>query len=209
MRRQTPILNRVRVKGGIVPQMRATVRLIGDAIILGSRYLPIRNRAAALATLAAPKDYLGQVKSVYRGFLKHWRYVRDPFGRELVHRNPYQVFHLIMGGKSSDPGVGFGRGAGDCDDATIAIGAQLASIGFPVRIATIAPMGIPAGPTMSHVFPQANIPGLGWVTVDPVVYPAHGFGYTPPHSRLATWDLTGRLLAQSGNVKGLGGIDEY
>lgn len=183
--------------------MKATIKLIGDAIVLGSRYLPIRNRAAALATTASPKDYLGQVKAIYAGFLQNWRYVRDPFGRELVHRNPRQVFRMIMGGRSNDPGVGMGKGAGDCDDATIAIGAQLASIGFPVRIATIAPVGQQAGPTMSHVFCQANIPGLGWVTVDPVVHPRHGFGYTPPHSRMVTWDLTGQLLGMKGNVRGL------
>ena len=203
--RNIPRLDRVAVRGGIVPQMRLTIKLIGDAIVDSSRYLPIRNRAAALATTASPKDYLGQVKAVYGGFLRHWRYVRDPFGRELVHRSPKQVFELVMGGSSDSPGVGLGRGAGDCDDATIAIGAQLASIGFPVRIATIAPEGMPSGPTMSHVFAQANIPGLGWVTVDPVVHPAHGFGYTPPHSRLVTWDLTGQLLGQSGNVQDLDG----
>lgn len=185
--------------------MRRTIDLIGEAIVSSSRYLPIRNRAAALASTAPPKNYLGQVKAIFDDFVRRWRYVRDPYGRELVTRSPRQVFELVMGGRSASPGAGLGRGVGDCDDAAIAIGGQLAAIGFPVRIATIAPQGIPPGRTMSHVFVQTQVPGLGWISVDPVVYPKHGLGYTPPHSRLVTWDLTGRLLSQHGNAHGLSG----
>ena len=153
-----PRLSSVFVRGGALPTMRKTIKLIGQSIVDGSRDLSIRNRAASLASLAPPKDYLSQVKHVFQGFLKNWRYVRDPFGRELIHRSPKQIFELVMGGSSDSPGVGFGKGAGDCDDATIAMGAQLASIGFPVRIATIAPRGAPPGPLMTHVFAQANVP---------------------------------------------------
>ncbi len=185
--------------------MKKTIAIIGDAIVQGSRYLPIRNRAAALATTAAPKDYLGQAKAIFDDFVKRWKYVKDPFGRELVTKSPEQVYKLVMGGRSTDPGVGLGLGAGDCDDAAIAIGAQLAAIGFPVRLCVSAPLGAPPGALMSHVFVQGSIPGHGWVTVDPVVYPRHGFGYTSPHSRLACYDLTGKLLKTSGNVRGLAG----
>jgi hypothetical protein len=188
--------------------MRATLGIIGKAIVDGSRYLPIRNRAAALATLAPPKDYMGQLRAIFGDFIRRWRYVKDPYGRELVETSPQAVFHLVMGGRSQDPGVGFGKGASDCDGAAVAMGAQLASIGFPVRVATIAPQGMPAGPMMSHVFVQAQVPGRGWVTVDPVVHPKRGLGYTPPHSRLAVWDLRGQLMDQSGNARGLGEMIE-
>lgn len=203
-----PKLQKINIPGGGYSQMKGTLKIIGDAIVDGSRYLPIRNRAAALATTALPKDYMGQVGAIFADFVKRWRYVRDPYGRELVHRSPKQVFELVMGGRSDSPGVGFGKGAGDCDDATVAIGAQLASIGFPVRIATIAPLGAPPGRMMSHVFIQTKVPGIGWVTVDPVVFPKHGLGYTPPHSRIATWDLTGQLLDQQGNGRGLSGMED-
>lgn len=203
-----PKLQKIQIPGGGFDQMKGTLKIIGDAIVDGSRYLPIRNRAAALATTARPKDYMGQVGAIFADFVQRWRYVRDPLGRELVHRSPKQVFELVMGGRSDSPAVGFGRGAGDCDDATVAIGAQLASIGFPVRIATIAPLGSPPGRMMSHVFIQTKVPGAGWVTVDPVVFPKHGLGYTPPHSRIATWDLTGALLDQQGNGRGLSGSKE-
>lgn len=186
--------------------MRTTVKVIGDAIKAGALYLPIRNRAAALASKADPKDYAGQVAEIFNDFVKRWRYVKDPVGKELVTTSPAQIFHLVMGGSSQDPGAGFGYGVGDCDDATVAIGAQLQSIGIPVRIATIAPEGAPAGRLMSHVFCQANVPGLGWVTVDPVVYPTNGVFYTPPNSRLAAFSLEGRFLGGSGNLKNMSGL---
>ena len=202
----TPRLEAVRFEGDQLDQMRATISIIGKAIKDGSRYLPIINRARALASKAAPKDYLGQVQEIFGDFVKRWRYVRDPYGKELVTTSPEQIFHLVMGGRSADPGVGFGLGAGDCDDATVAIGSQLAAIGFPVRIATIAPNGAPPGRLMSHVFAQAQIPGVGWVSVDPVVYPSHGAFYTPPGSRLATFDLQGRFLGGSGNLLTMSGL---
>lgn len=99
-------------------------------------------------------------------------------------------------------GVGSGRGAGDCDDATVAIGAQLMSVGFPVRIAVTAPPGAPMGNTFAHVFPQALIPGHGWVTVDPVLHPNFKFGKTPDHSRIAFYDVYGRLVGKRGNIRG-------
>lgn len=173
--------------------MIATVRLIGQGIKKGSQYGPIRHRAATLAAKAKPKDYYGQCKSIFEDFVQRWRYVRDPLYREMVTIDPYYIYNIIMGGDKK-------RGVGDCDDATIAMGAQLVSIGIPVRICTIAPLGAPSGRLMTHVFPQAQIPGMGWVTVDPVVYPNHGFGYCPPHSRMMVYNLDGKIIKQYGNL---------
>jgi len=94
--------------------MRTTIGVIGQAIKNSSIYLPIRNRAAALASTAPPKDYLGQMKAVFDDFVQRWRYVRDPDGKELVTTSPVQVFKLVMGGTNADPGAGFGLGVGDC-----------------------------------------------------------------------------------------------
>ena len=207
MHRQIPQLSAIPINGDTYAQMRTTIQVIGKAIKDGSLHLPIRNRAAALASKALPKDYLGQVEEIFDDFVKRWRYVKDPLGKELVTTSPQQLFALVMGGRSADPGAGFGLGVGDCDDATCAIGAQLMSIGFPVRIATIAPIGAPPGNLMSHVFCQTAVPGHGWVTVDPVVYPAQGAFYTPPNSRLATFSLEGQYLGGSGNIVNLSGLD--
>ena len=77
-------LLRVQIRGENLDQMVETIRLIGRAIRAGSQYLPIRNLAAAWATEAPPKDYLGQANCIYRRFLQRWRYVKDPLTRELV-----------------------------------------------------------------------------------------------------------------------------
>lgn len=191
--------------------MRETVRVIGRAIVDGSRYLPIRNRAAALASTAKRNgqtaDYFGQLSAIYNDFVRRWRYVKDPVGKELVARSPQQIFNLVMGGKSEAPGVGLGYGAGDCDDAAVAMGAQLMSIGIPVRIATIAPQLAGPGNMMSHVFVQGLIPGFGWVSADPVVYPKHNIGYTPPYSRIVFYGLDGEVIQKAGNVRNFRGIE--
>jgi len=175
--------------------MRTTIRLIGSAIKDGKGYLPIRNYAAAMATRAKPKDYFGQLREVYNDFLKRWRYVRDPNGLETVARSPKALYQLVLG---FNGGVGQGKGAGDCDDAAAAMGALLESIGFPVRLATTAPLNA-RGRLFSHVFIQTRLPGRpGWLTVDPVGYPNHGLGWIQPHSRIAYWDLNGGLLDARG-----------
>jgi hypothetical protein len=175
--------------------MKTTIKLIGGAITDGKGYLPIRNYAASMATRARPKDYFGQVREVYNDFLKRWRYVRDPNGLETVARSPRALYQLVLG---FNGGVGENLGAGDCDDAAAAMGALLESIGFPVRLATTAPLNA-RGRLFSHVFVQTEIPGRpGWLTVDPVGYPNHDLGWIQPHSRIAYWDLNGNLIAAHG-----------
>lgn len=191
------------MRGGPFEQMLATIRLIGKAIRAGSRHLPIRNHAATLATRARPKDYLGQLSEIYKDAVTRWRYVKDPVSRELVTFDPTALANLVLA--LDGVGVGGGRGAGDCDCITAAVGAEMESIGFPVRIAVTAPPQACPGKLFAHVFPQAFVQGFGWVTVDPVVWPKYGFGHTPKHSRIAFFNLDGRLTGYRGNVVGLAG----
>jgi len=197
-----------RVKCGDKPleQIRATIKLIGKAIQDGSHHLPIRCHAAALATTAPPKDYLGQVNAIFDDFVKHWRYVKDPVDRELLVTEPDAIYNLVIGGGPHSIGLGKGKGGGDCDDATIALGSLLQSIGIPVRIAVTAPPGFPAGPFFTHVFAQASIPGIGWISVDPVPWPRRNFGYTPENSRIAFFNLDGKLIGYEGNTVGLSSL---
>jgi len=186
------------VPGGSRQKMLETIRLIGSAIVAGSKHLPIRNHAAALATLAKPKDYLGQVRNLYNDAIRRWRYVNDPWGTELLSYGPNALANLVLA--LDGRGVGRGYGAGDCDCIAAAIGAQLMAIGRPVRIAITAPANSPPGGNFSHVFIQAMVPGFGWVTVDPVMHPKRGFGATPKHSRIAYFGLNGELQGYAGNV---------
>ncbi len=179
--------------------------MIGQAIKRAAEYLPIRNHAAAVATKAAPKDYLGQLNAIYEDFLKRWRYVRDPIHKEMVTVSPKAIAQYMLA--LDGVGVGLGKGAGDCDCVTVALGAELVATGFPVRIATTAGPGHPPGNLFGHVFPQAHVPAIGWVTVDPVLHPHREVFATAPHSRIAFWNLEGKLLGYEGNVQGLNGTE--
>jgi hypothetical protein len=196
---------RHRFEGNNLSQVKETIRVIANGIKRGAEDLDIRNHAAAVATTARPKDYIGQLRAVYKDFIKRWRYVKDPAHIELVTLSPTAIkkYVLALDGK----GLGLGRGGGDCDCATVAIGSELLSIGFPVRIATTADPGAPPGNLFGHVFIQARVPKVGWVTVDPVLHPNRRALATAPHSRIAFWDLSGNLLGYNGNVRGLNGFD--
>lgn len=200
-----PALYRHRFRGNNLAQIRETVRVIGDAIKRGAEDLDIRNHAAAIATTARPKDYLGQLRSVYNDFVNRWRYVKDPAHKELVTFSPNAIKKYVLA--LDGIGLGRGKGGGDCDCATVAIGSLLQSIGFPVRIATTADPGAPPGYLFGHVFAQAFINGIGWITVDPVLYPFRPPLATARNSRIAFWGLDGQLLGYSGNVRGLNGSE--
>ena len=196
-------VDRIRVPDAQTAQT-VTIGLIAKCIRNAQSYLPIRNLAASVATRAAPKDYLGQLKAIYEDFLQRWRYVKDPVGVETLAASPRAVFYLVL--NADGRGIGGGMGAGDCDDAACAIGSEISAIGMPVRIVTSRNPNSTRG-LFSHIFVQALVPGHGWVSVDPVGHPLHGFAWTPPHSAIATWDLYGqqiggdRLFGSAGEVE--------
>lgn len=168
-------------------QLHRTIVLIGKGIRNASTYWPLRDWAAQTATKAGPKDYAGQLRAVYDDFTKNkWRYVRDPLFAEQVAVSGPAVWDIVIGNK------GRGRGRGDCDDATIAIGAALSSIGFPVRLVTSTP---PGAKLPAHVYPEVFVRGLNkWIAADPVLYPKK---YIGDHARARSrqrWDLFGRRL---------------
>lgn len=177
----------------VADNLRRTVELIGRGIKAGASYLPLRDHAASLATTAKPKDYMGQVQAIYNDFLKRWRYVHDPDFAEWVTIGGPQIWGQIWG---ADQPRGK-KGYGDCDDATVAIGAALAAIGMPVRIVTIATLHAPG--LLSHVYPEVKIPGRGWLAIDPVGHPAHPLGWAAPARRSARWSVDGQLIERVGN----------
>lgn len=193
-----PKITSVRVPDDARSKMMRTIKLIGKSIQTGSKHLPIRNHAAALATLAKPKDYIGQVHQIYKDAIQRWRYVNDPFGTELLTFGPEALSRLVLG--LDGFGVGRGKGAGDCDCITAAIGSELMAIGRPVRLGVTAPKWAPPGRQFTHIFAQALVPNFGWVTVDPVLHPNKPFGTTATHSRIAFFDLSGNLMGYRGNV---------
>lgn len=174
----------------VARSLRKTIKLIALGINEGSAYLPLRNHVAQIAAQSAPKDYFDQARRVYQDFVKRWRYVPDPLGFETVCIAGPTIWAQIWGADYN------GRGWGDCDDATVGMGAALAAIGRPVRIVTIA--GPKTANLLAHVYLETQIPGAGWIAVDPVGFPRHAFGWRPPARRVARWDLAGRPISRSG-----------
>lgn len=179
-------------------QTQETIKLIGKTIQACTGYLPIRQHAAKVAARTpGHKNYLGQVQEIYNDVLSHWRYVRDPVGVETLCTSPEGVHTFVMG---HNGGLGEGRGAEDCDGVTVAIGSLLQNIGFPVRIATTKPPNARPGGWFTHVFAQAHIPKMGWVTVDPVLHPNRKMGAISPHSAIAFWNLNGQMMGHRGPI---------
>lgn len=187
---------------GIQDQLTKTVKLIGDGIRAGSQYQPLRLHVAQLATRAPRKDYAAQFGEVFKDFLDRWRYVRDPLGLETVVVSGPALWNLVWGAASPT-----GKGHGDCDDATVAIGAAARALGLPVRIVT---MTSPGKLLPNHVYPEVNIPKLGWLAADPVAYPKHGIGYHPPAVMRRRWDLFGQPAREGAiTMNGLNGLDGW
>lgn len=182
-------------------QLEKTVRLIGQGIRNGAEYQPLRLHAARLATTAGRKDYFGQLAALYDDFMKRWRYVRDPLGVETVATSGPAVWGITAGAYNQG-----GKGWGDCDDATTYLGAAARAIGLPVRIVT---MSKPGSKRMSHVYPEIEIPGRGWIPADPVAHPLP-MGGAPPAGVRVRWNLNGQQIGATMNryqdyVDGLGG----
>ena len=186
-------------------QMDQTVRLVGEAVRAGSTYFPLRQHAAEVAATAPPKDFPAQLRALYADFVRRWRYVRDPRLAEYVAHGPRALWEIIWGG-------GKRRGVGDCDDATAAFGAAASAIGFNVRLVTSVPLRHARDPRLcnipGHIYPEVWIDRLGWVPADPVVWPAHGFGYAAPALRRFRFDLWGRPIGARSPLSCAGAQEE-
>jgi hypothetical protein len=170
-----------------------TIKLIGQGIRDGSKYLPIRHLAGRAASLAPAKDYPAQIQSIFDAITRDWwRYTFDPVGAEVLTVQPERIFDMTLGsGKNNHSGYG------DCDDIATASGALLNSIGFQTIIGTSVRPGSPN--IFDHVFIFVKAPGMqNWLCFDPVLYPKKGLGDIVAFNRLALWSLDGKLLKKIG-----------
>ena len=195
--------------------------LIGKGIRTGAKYVPLIQYARRLASRAAPKDYLGQLKNVFDDVTKNrWRYVHDPLAVEMVTISGPEIYGQILGADFQPPDHGYG----DCDDASILLGALAEGLGLKTRVVTISPPSKTGFDKLfTHVYPEVMIPKKGWVAADLVGYPQHGLGWQPPALRRAVWDTYGNLIDYAGhfpprfqkefkqmtaaNVRGFAGLD--
>ena len=138
-----------------------TVAAIRQAAMDSQTHYELRQLAESVVSGLRDKDYLSESLAVYQFVWANTRYTRDPRTLELV-RAPHLVAQALLRGE---------KPCLDCDDMTALIAALLLTLGFQVRVATVAfkDMFYRGERQYSHVFVQGFEPRSGsWITLDPV-----------------------------------------
>lgn len=173
-----------------VRDQKAALKRIAQLIDKGATD-PVVVKAARKITSDCPaRDDLCELEAIYRAvkegdprvpaLAKGLRYVADP-----------RRVDLYRGAKFMLKDCEDGACGGDCDDATILVGALCASIGFKVGARAYAR---PSDKSFTHVYCVAAVPkNGGW----PDGYGGHGMdttvdqhvGWEPPEGRVLTYWL--------------------
>lgn len=173
-----------------------TLGVMGKAAREAARTWTLREWAARLATRAKPRDYVGQLRELYRGILERWRYVQEP--DEWVHGSARSLLGHVLGLKYNTPdGTDYTRvdpskvsakhkGWGDCDDVATLAAAGVQALGMTPYFRVVAnPRG------GAHVSVVARTPRGEMISLDPVGHPEHGFGWAAP-GRFDLFDMYAR-----------------
>ena len=129
---------------------RKTLEHIQRLIHQGAKDFYVRQMAIdiLLARGIRPKDYLGEINTLFEWVKQNVRYTRDTFRVEVLH-TARRMLQLR---------------AGDCDDMTILLGAMLESIGHPIRLVIMG--SDPKRPRFfSHIYLEVNQKGR-WIPLD-------------------------------------------
>ena len=135
-----------------------TVRAMSDVAMgtYGAGSVKIRNLALDTIRTAkvAERDQYNEVVAIHEWVKRHLRYVRDPFGTELI---------------THPETLAFDRTDGDCDDHVVLEAAMLGSLGIPTNFIVVGFKG--QGP--SHVYMQATVRDANGksevIPLDPIV----------------------------------------
>lgn len=170
-----------------------TLRRMGRAANEAANTFAMREWASRLATLARPRDYVGQLKRIYLGVLDRWRYVQEP--DEWIHGSARSLIDHVLGAKYNTPPGTDARmvplsrvpsrhkGWGDCDDVSTVVAAAARAIGMTpyFRVAR--------GNSGAHVSVIVRTPSGKLVSVDPVGHPTHPFGWALPADQIEVFDM--------------------
>jgi transglutaminase-like putative cysteine protease len=140
---------------------KETVRYIKGLIRAGAKDFYVRQKAIDILMDEGvkPKNYLGEIKALFRWVQANIRYTKDPYRVEVLH-SARRLLELR---------------AGDCDDMAILLGAMLEGIGHPVRLVLTGPD--PRRPRLlSHIYVEVYYKGH-WIPLDPTM-PYHP-GWSP------------------------------
>lgn len=123
----------------------ATLKLMRDIVRACKKQLPIRQLALQLANGHAQKDYVAEVRSIFRFVRDRIRYIKDVRGVETL-QTAIKTLEL---------------GQGDCDDKSTLAASLLEAIGHPTRFVAI---GFHKG-MFQHVYLETRI-GDKWIALE-------------------------------------------
>lgn len=160
-----PPLSPARIRLGYIPKgylgTQRTLKHIKVLIRAGAKDFYVRQKAIdiLLRKNIQQKNYLGEIKALFKWVQHNIRYTKDPFRVEMLH-SAARMLQLR---------------AGDCDDMTILLGAMLESIGHPVRLVLTGPD--PKRPRLfTHIYLDVNYKGR-WISLDATM--PYAMGWAP------------------------------
>jgi hypothetical protein len=171
-----------------ISSQRTALKRIAELIAKGSIDPAVRRAALAITRDVDARDDLGELEALYTavkhgtdavpGLRKGVRYVADPRAADF----------FTGAGKLLEE-CRHGACGGDCDDATILIGAMASSLGFKVGARAYARPS--DGDGFTHIYAVASIPKRGpW----PANYGGHGLDTTVESARVGWEPKKGKVL---------------
>lgn len=151
------------------PGTLKTVGHVANLVKEGAKDFGVRQKAIDILFESGiqPKDYWGEIETLFEWVKRNVRYTRDIHRVELLH-SARRMLELR---------------AGDCDDMTILLAAMLKSIGHPVRL-VLAGFNPKRKKLFTHIYLEVFHKGQ-WVALDPTVN--RPMGWAPPADHKQTF----------------------
>ena len=124
----------------------ATLKLMRRLVQRYKKKLPLRQLALSIVRNNAPKDYRGEIHSLWRFVKQNIRYVKDIKGIETI--------------QTPDKTLEFGQG--DCDDQSVLLATLLEAVGHHTRFVAL---GFSPLPRYDHVLVATKM-GNQWVPLE-------------------------------------------
>jgi len=151
---------------------RKTVNYIAHLVKEGAKDFCVRQKAISILIKngVRPKDYMGEIGTLFEWVKNNVRYTRDIYRVELLH-TARRMLELR---------------AGDCDDMTILLSAMLKAVGHPVRL-VLAGFNPRKKGLFTHIYLEALCKGH-WIPLDATM--DRPMGWAPPadHKQLFAVD---------------------
>jgi len=166
---------------GLIPGdngITSTVNAIRQAVYYSLRNFPQVRAQAELITMGLPeRDELAEANSVYDWVVRHYRFLKDPRGIEMVKSPEISLKEIAQ----------YGMFQGDCDDVSALLAALLAAIGYKTMLVVISVPG--KGAEYRHIFPRVYLPKRGvWLTLEATCR-KKPLGWEAPNGRAREYPL--------------------